>query len=114
MLHFLASSSFRPTFVIEAADLAAAKAAADLLALEGERIRIRELAAVATTAEAWELFDEATAEESYHDNYRAAYADDVAAMADYDAKVAAGCCGSADIAYLVAGRLYYIGCNYGH
>jgi len=114
MNYFLFLRSNCSASVIEAADLAAAEAAAALLAFEGERTMVRALAAVATVEEAHALFHDAVADEDYRDNYRAAFAGRATEWAAYEEAANAGCCGSADIAYLVAGRLYYIGCNYGH
>ncbi len=63
---------------------------------------------------AWDRFAHHVADEECRDNYRSAYADDATAVAEYDAAREDGCCGSSDMAYLIAGRLFFIGCNYGH
>lgn len=47
------------------------------------------------------------------DNDRIAYADRAQVRA-YDAQASQGCCGSIDCKVMIAGRLAYIGCNFGH
>lgn len=60
------------------------------------------------------MFWESMEGEDYIDNFRAGFADDSAAMAAYEKALDSGCCGFADKRYLVEGRVYQIGCNYGH
>lgn len=69
---------------------------------------------VGTIEEARALFHAAVANEDYRDNYREAFADDVEAMARYEEAEAHGCCGYADMQFMVGDRLLWLGCNYGH
>jgi len=64
-------------------------------------------------AEAWNWLNE-TVDDPYTDNYRFAYKGDANAVAAYEAARMDGCCGSADYTITVAGRVAFIGCNYGH
>lgn len=64
-------------------------------------------------ASAW-MYDEKLVNESCIDNYRFAFHDDPIAMEKYDEKSNQGCCGFFDETVCIAGRLAYIGCNYGH
>ena len=69
---------------------------------------------VASIEAARDHFDCLLANEYYQDNFREAYEDDSATFAEYTRKADSGCCGSADKTYLIEGRIYWIGCNYGH
>ena len=111
---FRAFSNFR-TFLIEADSVAGAERSANLVAVEGESIRrVVEVKAFATEPEAVAQFWDDLGDEDFVDNFRKAYEDDSAAMAEYEAARDRGCCGSFDSVYMVAGRLLAIGCNYGH
>ncbi len=68
----------------------------------------------ASIEEARDLFNDLMADEEYQDNFREAFEDDAEAFRTYGFKADNGCCGSADVRYLIDGRIYWIGCNYGH
>jgi hypothetical protein len=67
-----------------------------------------------TTEQARNWFFDDTAELDFADNFRFAFADDAAGVATYEEAVNCGCCGYVDTKVLVAGRTYWMGCNYGH
>lgn len=116
MPYFLIITAHR-SFILEAADRAAASGTAPMLmcAEEDHGVRVVPLEAVATVEAAHDHFAALVAAEDYKDNYRSAYQADANAMREYEAAVDRGCCGSADKAYLVGGfNAYWIGCNYGH
>ena len=116
MPYFRMISNIRPTTYVEGADYAAAEAAVALLALEGERTHLqpRAIPEITSVGEARELFNDEMQDEDYQDNFREGFEDDADAMRAYNAAADSGCCGSADLRYLIAGRFYLIGCNYGH
>jgi len=64
--------------------------------------------------EARDLFNDYMQDEQYQDNFREAFEDDDEAFRAYGYKADSGCCGSVDMNYLIDGRTYWIGCNYGH
>lgn len=114
--YYHATSTLRPSFLIEAESAEVAQTNADNLAIEGEAIRVarRPVDCVADEAEAVRLFWERNEELDYVDNVRKAYADRPAEMASYENQRNDGCCGFIDETYLVSGRLFHMGCNYGH
>jgi hypothetical protein len=108
----ITTSNDRRAFV-EAASREAAKAAFPCEA--GERVwNVAQVREVADEGEANALFAHLTADCEFTDNYRFAYADDAAGVAAYDQQVEDGCCGSADYLFRIAGRLAWMGLNYGH
>ena len=68
----------------------------------------------ATIEEARDLFNDMMAGEEFQDNFREAFEDDADAFRAYGYKADSGCCGSSDHRFLIGGRIYWIGCNYGH
>ena len=48
------------------------------------------------------------------DNVRFAFADDAKEADEYEAARNDGCCGFVDMEVKVDGRVYWMGCNYGH
>lgn len=116
MALFVAFSDRRPHFLIEADSAAQAQANADLLALDGEFIGTfrKPVENLADETAARAAFWDAMEGEEFIDNVRTAYVDDAAQVAAYEAQEAQGCCGSADLAFLAGGRIFLMGCNYGH
>lgn len=94
---------------IEAASPAAAKAA-----FGAHAWRIREMAEFDSEEQAWESFHACTEEEECKDNYRFAYHDDSAAMAEYERQREDGCCGFYDTVVRIGERIASMGMNYGH
>lgn len=105
-------TNFR-TFSLIGFNLPAARSAAYKLLLNDEQL---ETVAwhVESELEARAEFAHAVRNEEYRDNFRAAYADDAAAMAEYEKAEQHGCCGSVDYSYMIGERLFHLGCNYGH
>lgn len=48
------------------------------------------------------------------DNFRFAFADNAADAEEYESIRNDGCCGFVDMSVEVDGRVYWMGCNYGH
>jgi hypothetical protein len=116
MTFFTIYTSLR-TFAVEAASPAEAKLKAAFLTVEGEEfleVGRKPLTVMASEQDARNAFADLVADEDYRDNFRLAYADDESAMAEYERQSRDGCCGSADVEFMVGGRLLLIGCNYGH
>jgi hypothetical protein len=65
-----------------------------------------------TEAQAWDWLYE-RADNDCVDNTRLAYADRAQVRA-YNAQASEGCCGCIDKKVMIAGRLAWIGCNFGH
>ena len=72
-----------------------------------------DLPSFASKEDAIEWMDERV-DDPCTDNYRFAFVDDAAKMAEYEDQVRSGCCGSFDEQIMVAGRKATIGCNFGH
>lgn len=116
MTYFTVTTRFR-TFILEAADREAATRALVLLFTDEEkasRFRMAKVETFPTYEEAREAFALEMDEEDCVDNFRFAFEDDSAAMAEYETARENGCCGSTDRTIMIAGRLAAIGCNYGH
>lgn len=114
---FVSTRDDRRTFVLEAADSKAASGIAPTLmtAEEDFGVHIVELVPVKDEEAAHAHFAELVEEEDYRDNYRSAYQAAPADMEAYEASRRNGCCGSADVGYLVGGfNVYWLGCNFGH
>lgn len=50
----------------------------------------------------------------FADNFRFAFSDNAAEADEYESARNDGCCGFVDMEVQVAGRVYWMGCNYGH
>lgn len=65
------------------------------------------------TDEAWAWMQDEV-DDPCKDNYRMAHEDDAIQMAEYQAAIEDGCCGSFDALVEIDGKRVWIGCNYGH
>ena len=63
-------------------------------------------------ARAW--FDDVMLNLEYADNFRFAYMDDPAEMAEFERRAHEGCCGIEELEVMIGGRRAIFGCNYGH
>lgn len=68
----------------------------------------------ATVEQARNWFFNDTAELDFADNFRFAFRDNAAEVDAYEEARSRGCCGCVDAEVQVDGRVYWMGCNYGH
>lgn len=70
--------------------------------------------AFATVELARNWFFNDIAELDFADNFRFAFRDQAAEVDEYEEARSDGCCGFVDMEVEVDGRVYWMGCNYGH
>jgi hypothetical protein len=76
--------------------------------------RINPADPVETFADEAEAIDFITRDLECVDNIRVAYAGDSDSLLKYVDQMDRGCCGSYDVRADIAGRMGFVGCNYGH